>query len=1369
MQLRSTWGLREAMKMPDFHSLKWRLATALVCLNLCVLAFVGYALDQSKLQKEAEVSETVHNLTHLLDQSISSSAQKVDLSLLGIADQLEESLRGRNQLDGVRVNRLLEQHRTWLSKVGDIRVTDASGLVRFGPGVDKDSKISYGDRAFFAQHRDTLTQQLVVSDPVLGRVSKLWVVVLSRRYNYPDGRFAGVIAAAVPLSYFSALLGELNLGPNGVALLRDGAGGLLARYPMIADPSAKIGAKIYSKELGQIMASGQTDVVYHTPKTGDGVERIVGYRRLVGVPFQLVVGMGASDYLAGWRSQSQKSVTAAVGFVLLSCIFAWGLWRSFSSSEKSRRQSEQMLGERNMALHNVEAQTQLLREVVESVPYGLVVYDEQRAVQLHNSNFVKILRLPAEFFARGTFSFADFVRFCFQRGDYGDLETVEQLLARYTGAMEARQDFAGERKQSDGAFIEFRAFPISKGWTVITYFDNTVRQHEQSVLRDTQDRVRLATESAGLGIWELDVLSAKLTWDAQQYRLYGMTPASGSGRYDMWAQRVHPDDLLAAQIALQTSMSNGSDYVFEFRVVWPDGSIRHLRALGRPRLDAQGKVIRMVGTNRDVTDALNSAQSLKDARDEAQEANISKSQFLANMSHEIRTPMNAILGLLQLLGGTPLSPHQLDYVDKIDGSAKSLLGLLNDILDFSKIEAQKLDLNIEPFDTDRLLRELAVVLSAYVGTKEIEVLYDIDAALPSVLVGDALRLRQVLVNLGGNAIKFTSQGQVVVALRVIEVLAGSPNMAVVAFSVQDTGIGIAPENLPRLFNSFSQAEASTTRRFGGTGLGLAICKRLIELMGGAVELHSEVGVGSKFSFRLHLPMGPADAFSARNPEPLAVLLIDDNPVACELMARMMHGLGWRVDIVHSAAEAIERVTARVPGPAGAYALVFVDSQLPELDGWETVTRLRHLVSGGDRGQTKYIMVSANGRDSLEKRTQQEQDQIHDFIIKPVTPSMLAHAALKDRSSALTLRRSPRSGKRELNGLRILVVEDNAINQQVAEELLSGAGALVSIAANGRLGVNAVASASPQYDIVLMDIQMPVMDGYEATRLIRESLGLSDLPIIGLTANAMASDREQCLLSGMNEHMSKPYDLAQLVSMVIRLTGQGPALQAGSGDRPSMSDSSKNADLELPNQDAAKGLGLAGLDLNGALNRMGGMTALYRRAAQQLLDDLSTLAPALLHLAQADQLKELLGKLHTYKGTTATLGLMDLSAQLAALEAKLKSEPGTAKLARHLPALIEGLDRGAQALRQALLHLDITTQSHSVDTQAQPAAGQELRPALQQMVALLEQSDLEALDVFARLRTTFEQLSGADFDRLDLAVQGLELEHALQICKELLQT
>ena len=416
---------------------------------------------------------------------------------------------------------------------------------------------------------------------------------------------------------------------------------------------------------------------------------------------------------------------------------------------------------------------------------------------------------------------------------------------------------------------------------------------------------------------------------------------------------------------------------------------------------------------------------LAQARDVAEAHSVAKSQFLANMSHEIRTPMHAILGMLRLLLGSDLSPRQLDYTQKTEVAARSLLRLLNDILDFSKVEAGKMTLDREPFRLEQLLRELSVMLSANVGEKTIDVSFDIDPNLPSVLLGDAARLQQVLINLGGNAIKFTAEGQVLIAVKPMQ---ASDQQVSIAFSVQDSGIGIAPENQARIFSGFSQAEASTTRRFGGSGLGLAISQRLVALMGGQLKLESELGRGSTFSFVLDFPV----VDGALQP-PLVV------PAAATLRRNV-------------------RDVALEPLPA---------------DG-----------------------------------------------LVPTTTS----AALQGR----------------LHGMHILVVEDNLINQQVARELLSKEGAVVTLAGDGQLGVNAVADASPMFDVVLMDLQMPVMDGYAATRKIRQELGLLALPIIAMTANAMASDRQACLDAGMNEHVGKPFDFSALVALLQRLTQSVPA-------------------------------------------------------------------------------------------------------------------------------------------------------------------------------------------------------------------------------------
>jgi signal transduction histidine kinase/CheY-like chemotaxis protein len=704
-----------------------------------------------------------------------------------------------------------------------------------------------------------------------------------------------------------------------------------------------------------------------------------------------------------------------------------------------------------------------------------------------------------------------------------------------------------------------------------------------------QEKVRLANASGGVGIWDLNLETGELIWDAQTYRLYGHKPTSEASAYDLWARHLHPDDKESAEAAFQRSLATGEDFFSEFRVIWDDGSVHHLRGFGRLRNNEAGQAVRIIGTNIDVTEASQHAQSLKDARDKAEAASQSKGQFLANMSHEIRTPMNAILGMLSLLQNTDLTARQKDYASKTEGAAKSLLGLLNDILDFSKVDAGKMELEREPWLPDTMLRHLSVVLSAYVGAKDIEVLFDVDPALPDVLIGDVMRLQQILINLGSNAIKFTSTGQVVLGL---QVEARSAADVTVKFTVQDSGIGIAPEHQDHIFSGFSQAEASTTRRFGGTGLGLAICKHLVELMGGQIQITSVPGLGSTFAYTIVLPVGleAADSIGLRpvNPTKRHALVVDDNPIAGALLVRMIQSLGWKAELATNGVQALQRVaTATQGGPnTGPYDIVYMDWQMPVMDGWDAAARLQQWCTANGVTPPAIVMVTAHGRENLSQRSQDEQAMLQGFLVKPVTASMLREAADEAAIGHTSVRRSARgrSSRRQLNGMRILLVEDNMINQQVAEELLANEGAIVSIAANGLLGVEAVRAAAPQFDVVLMDIQMPVLDGYGATQGIRDDLGLKDLPIVAMTANAMASDREACLASGMNAHVGKPFDMAQLVSLLIRTTGF-----AASGD-----DDTHGSDAD---KTPAALVEIAGMDVALAIARMSGLKSLYVRTAR----------------------------------------------------------------------------------------------------------------------------------------------------------------------------
>ena len=916
--------------------------------------------------------------------------------------------------------------------------------------------------------------------------------------------------------------------------------------------------------------------------------------------------------------------------------------------------------------------------------------------------------------------------------------------------------------RSDGEPIWVRsvgsvAFENGKPQRLMGAFqDITARRAEQLALQEAQERVRLATESGGIGIWDLDLIAGTLVWDAQSYRLYGLEPSNAVGAYDLWASHLHPDDKATAEQAFKTSLETGQQYFNEFRVVWPDGSIHRLRGFGQIRYNEQGQAVRVVGTNIDVTEAFNDAQSLKAARDKAEEASQSKGQFLANMSHEIRTPMNAILGMLSLLQSTDLTTRQLDYASKAEGAAKSLLGLINDILDFSKVEAGKMTLEDEPFRVDSLLRGLSVVLSANVGAKDIEVLFDVDPSLPEVVRGDALRLQQVLVNLGANAVKFTTQGQVVIALHHKPSVDGK---LCIEFSVQDSGIGIAPENQARIFSGFSQAEASTTRRFGGTGLGLAICTRLVQLMGGEIRLTSALGVGSTFSFTLALPpvqvIPPELVRPARTGlEPRQVLVVDDNPIAAALMQKMIQSWGWAVEVASHGAQALDmiRTKQQVSGHSFPYQVIYLDWQMPEMDGWETAREIRHISQQCEGPEPVLIMLSAHGRETLAQRSAQEQSLLNGFLAKPATASMLFDVVMEASNAHAGLRQvaQGRSNARQLTGMRILVVEDNLINQQVADELLTSAGALVSMAANGQLGVEAVEAAAPQFDVVLMDIQMPVMDGYEATRAIRERLGLSTLPIVAMTANALTSDREACLAAGMNEHVGKPFDMAQLVSLLTRLTEfQSGAVQG------SDTTSGEAVLLEVP-----------GLNLPEALARMSGLKGLYVRTARNFVTILTTVIADLQQLLEAGAQQKAVMLLHTLKGNAGTLGAGHLAMVVGRMEGLCKTPEGMAGCLARLNALATLTESTATALEQAIQLLTYNTEP--APPLVRPLDNFATLVALKELEALARAADLSVMQRYAELRDSLSGLQGEFCSQFDSALQDLNLIKLQMLCSDMVE-
>ncbi|HEX5342022.1 MAG TPA: response regulator [Duganella sp.] len=775
-------------------------------------------------------------------------------------------------------------------------------------------------------------------------------------------------------------------------------------------------------------------------------------------------------------------------------------------------------------------------------------------------------------------------------------------------------------------------------------------------LTASESRWRSLTEGLPQMVWTATP-ALRIDFLSHHWESFSGMPAAQLIASGDWSAVVHPEDQPVISAAWQRALASGDQFRCDCRLRRHDGEWRIFDNHALPQKDANGVILSWVGSSTDRTEARAAHAALLQAKEAADQAGRAKSDFVANMSHEIRSPMNAVLGMLQLLRQTEMNARQQDYVAKAHAAASALLGLLNDVLDFSKVEAGKLELDPHPFRLDKLWRDLAVILSANVGARNIEVLFRIAPELPDLVVGDALRLQQVLLNLAGNAIKFTERGEVVVSAQLVAQEAGKLS---IAFAIRDTGIGIAPEQCARIFDGFSQAEASTARRYGGTGLGLAISQRLVRLMGGTLRVVSELGHGSVFDFtiELGLPEARAAASALAVPETalrgLSCLVVDDNPVARTVLREMASSFGWRVDVAAGGHEALAAIGAQLARQR-AYDVVLIDWRMPELDGWETSRRIRTLAPAG---QTPLIvMVTAHDRELLAQRQRELAPVLDGFVVKPVTASMLFDAVAEARleqHQPLALVAAP--AQRRLAGVRLLLVDDNAANQQVASELLGNEGAQVVVAASGAMALAVLDGDAPLPDLILMDIQMPEMDGYQATRAIQSRLGMRTPPIVAMTANAMASDRIAALEAGMADHIGKPFDLAQLVAVILQHARQG-----GAAAMPLAAGTASGAGA-LPD---------AGLNSEAALKRMGGLEAVYLNALRNFVGEAETLARELRRARSEQNSGAALAALHTLKGLAGTVGADRLASLSQQAEQALQQDAGAwAPLGGILDACLE---------------------------------------------------------------------------------------------------
>ena len=870
-------------------------------------------------------------------------------------------------------------------------------------------------------------------------------------------------------------------------------------------------------------------------------------------------------------------------------------------------------------------------------------------------------------------------------------------------------------------------------------------ERTNETLRTAQEQLIKASEVAELGVWSWDINKNIHHWNPKMYEIYELAPAQGDEQvqHASWRKRIHPDDVAAVEAALERTLTENTSFQYVFRIITPRQGIRYIQAAGSADHAENGTPIRMTGINRDITAQRDFECELQEARAHAEEASRAKSQFVANMSHEIRTPMNAVLGMTELVCRGDLAPEQRKYMEMISASGQALMSIINDILDFSKIEAGRMELASSEFDLDNILNTLATMMTVNQAKQERELIIGIDEDVPKNLFGDGLRLQQILVNLVGNALKFTAQGEVGIF---VKCQAKETDTVLLSFTVSDTGIGMSGEQQTRLFQPFSQADSSMARRFGGTGLGLSISLALVKLMGGDLLIESEEGKGSKFTVTVQFTYNPdieRDRRSKNLGDIQSVLIVEANENSRAYIQKLVKYWGWASHAFASDLEAI----AHIQHNDKNYDVVLVARS--SNDGDFLSSAIFEAI-----GQTPYVVLTnPYSRDEIRRFYKKN------LLVKPITSSSLfnaIHEALISSGQLAAYENSVLTKKyvenfQALAGIKILLAEDNSLNQIVARGILDQWGVQLDIVNNGQEAVDILSSNSDAYDLVLMDIQMPEMDGFTATQIIRNDLQLQ-LPIIAMTAGVMASEQSQCIAFGMNDFIAKPVNAEHMLKVIKKQLSASKRIE-----QDQLSTPNEIVDLTQsppPNHLAGKSYFNPSHLLATATNNADYRRAIVSMVEKTVLQDLAPIDLAFKHWQEKD-LKSAARIFHSLRGSIGTLGAEIIVERSHEIEQAILSNDALSVEAL-FPIMREDMRLTLKAMRawreQELTELNETASPIELDTKE-----------IEAFKNMLLNRNLDACDCYTRLRPALALHIKPDLiKQLDQHMGQLDFDQALKV-------